>query len=206
MIFFHGYKDDQQNGLYMKQVQKLLDTVKRRMEYDLSEYKKKSQNIQKDSISKEIYSLPLNQGTPVELGIRFLFLIIYLLVFASGVIVNTPVYSSFDSYKSIISTLDIGIIYVLDNDRQYQRMLSEFPDKRDSIFNLSKSRGVVQIDSQFQKHIFERKFFKYLHGEKNELRSTKYVIPFEDVKIVKITSMDFFIYNNFIYFFFFTQL
>ena len=105
-----------------------------------------------------------------------------------GVIVNTCGWidgEGFEILKSIVTTMKIDVVLVMDNDRLFAQMKSEFGSKL-QVVKIPKSGGVVAREEKTRSKLRDTKIRHYFYGVQNDLCPQSKSVKFSDVVIYKI--------------------
>ena len=120
-------------------------------------------------------------------------------LFASGAIVNCPTFkdnSKDKIYSGIIKAFNCDLVYVIENQRLYHELSRFYQDpgnfpqncKKPQICLLTKSRGVVSIDSAYKEYLDQKKFDHYFKGPFNNLRLNEFTLDLDAYKLLQVIS------------------
>ena len=106
-----------------------------------------------------------------------------------GVIVNTCGQidgDGFEVLKSIVSIMKIDVVLVMDNDRLFAQMKSEFGSKNVQVVKIPKSGGVVAREEKARSRLRDTKIRHYFYGVRNDLSPQPKSVKFSDIVVYKI--------------------
>ena len=123
-------------------------------------------------------------------------------LFASGAIVNCPTFkdnSKDKIYSMIIKAFNCDLVYIIENQRLYHELNRFYQDpinlqfsgnsgKVPQICLLTKSRGVVSIDSAYKEYLDQKKFDHYFKGPFNNLRLNEFTLDLNTYKLLQVIS------------------
>ena len=165
---FHGYSNNEINFfLYEKQINEMANLVNSKLLSELELFKKKL-NLYSD---KNYF---VNSENPS--------------VYASGAIINCPTLSKDNIYKTIINEMNCDYVFVLENERLYNDLVKHYKNNKINISLLSKSRGVVNLDNNYNDFLEQKKFTNYFKGPFNNLRLNEINIDLNNFKLLQIIS------------------
>ena len=105
-----------------------------------------------------------------------------------GVIINTCGWIDGEGkgiLKSIIEIMGVDVVLVMDNDRLFAEMKSDFGEKA-QVVKIPKSGGVVSRDEKTRRKLRENKIRQYFYGVKADLCPQQKSVSFSEIVIYQI--------------------
>ena len=160
--------NQQIDDLYINQVKELAKCTNQKLEADLENFKASNSNSKGDN--KIISSEPQ--------------------LFASGSIIYCDSFDGFQVYKKIIEYFACNIIFIIDNDRLFSSISSEFVEqiKREeiSVIKLQKSSGVLNVNDKTNKN--NMRMNSYFRGPLNNVSMKGFELPIKSIKLFQIVN------------------
>lgn len=104
----------------------------------------------------------------------------------SGLIVNTSGLNQM-SLRHAVTTLQIDTIVVIDDERLYNELLSQFSTQTDiTVTRVAKSGGVVARNEAERESAREDTMRRYFYGTSRELHPYSMTVRFDELKVFKI--------------------
>lgn len=191
VMLYHGRMGADTNyALYEKQISEMANLVCGKLNYDLNLFKEKymlanyNNNNNNKFIEKELNpnnSLNTNPNIYVHKENPTLF--------ASGAIINCPTIKDHSKeyiYKTVINEFNCNMILVLENEKLYNDLLKSYQGSNIEICLISKSGGVVSMDSNYKEQIEQKRFDSYFKGPFNNLRLNEFTLELNVYRLIEV--------------------
>lgn len=178
IILYNGNtKNDFNYYLYESQITELASICQEKLQYDLAQWKKKT-NIGKDNYNtKESF---INCEHPT--------------LYSSGIIIHCPLIETMISkdkniYNTIIKEFDINLVYVIENEKLSNDIMNlcDKQGKKISILLLSKITGINE-DLAYKEYLEQQRFNEYLKGPFMNFKISELKVNLSTYKLLQVTS------------------